>query len=127
MNRDRDIHPRRQRLRFPAVPGQAARPIELDRPLLRLPLLIGNIHHDPGMRVGPLKLLDGAFQRHSLGGIKHREGMMSGGWDRVHRQGSYTRDRECSDFHRRLHSFLSFSLSGSLAEESKRMGQRRQR
>jgi len=48
----------------------------LDRPFFRAALAVGHLDLQPGVRIGPLKGLDDAFQVDRLVAIKHGAGMM---------------------------------------------------
>src|SRR5208337_4274430 len=53
---------------------------------------------DPAVRIGPLELLDGAFQGHALLGIEHGEGMMCGSGDSRQGDGE-AREAQSAEFH----------------------------
>jgi hypothetical protein len=97
MDEQLDGHARSEGLRTPALPRQSAGAAQLDRPVLRL-TFIGNRQHDPGMGIGPLEFLDGAFQRRRLVGIEHGKGMMREGGERKHGSGD-ARKTEYLEFH----------------------------
>jgi hypothetical protein len=91
------------------------------RPLLRLPFL-GDVQQDPGMGIGPLEFLDGAFQVGRLLGIEHREGMVGRGGNSVHRNDDA---RECCEFHwaSSLQYFMACRRSKAGPERSGRIFQ----
>src|SRR6266566_4423138 len=78
---------------FPAPLRQQAHRAEFDCPLLGLSARIGYHDEHPAMRVGPLELLDGTFQRDLLVRGELGIGMMRESWD----CGSRQRKRDSAD------------------------------
>src|SRR6266568_8251452 len=113
-----DLHAGGQGLGNPALADQAGRGAELDRPLHRLSsFAIGDHQQDPAMGIGPLEVLDGAFQGRLLVGIEHGKGMMCHGRDRKHGNRE-AREAEGFEFHGYLPDWrLQVSLWSSLSRE----------
>src|SRR5271166_129314 len=72
----RHLVARLQRSGFPARLHQNERRGHLDIPSIDAALVIGHFELDPGMRIGPLELLDCPHQRHVLGAVEAFHGMM---------------------------------------------------
>src|SRR5882672_4402864 len=114
MNVRLDFHPGRERLWQPALSRQAGGTVHLDRPLHCLALLILDVEQDPGMRVRPLELFDGALELDDLESIEHSEGMVRRSRNRNSNCGN-ARETECFEGHERLsRCFLVFSGYQSL-------------
>ena len=96
----RDMHACQDRLWFPTLSHQAAGSHHLNCPLRRSTSLI-NLQQEPGVRVRPLKLLDGALQGDLPRGIENRKGMMCKCRDRMHCSNDQS-ETECRAFHKRL-------------------------
>src|SRR5438093_6956464 len=83
MDEELDVHTRPERLRKPALPDQTSWRAELDRPLNRVALSIGDHQVNPAVRIAPQEFLDAAFEGHGLFSIEHRKGMMRRRRDRI--------------------------------------------
>src|SRR5215510_3350886 len=110
MNVRLDLHPRRERLRQPALPRQASGAVHLDRPRDRLTLLIIDVQQDPGVGVRPLEFFHGTLELDDLEGIKHGEGMVRRSRNSISSKCGSARKAECSENHGRLQGVLRYSL-----------------
>src|SRR5438093_9255117 len=104
-----DLHPRRERLRQPALPRQASGAVHLDRPRDRLPLLIIDVQQDPGVGVRPLEFFHGTLELDDLEGIEHGEGMVRRSRNAISSKCGSARKAECFENHGRLQGVLQCS------------------
>jgi hypothetical protein len=108
MDGQRNGHAWRDRLRPEALAHQAVGPAHLNRPPLRLTFLVDG-QNDPGMRVRPLELLDGALQGELPVRIELGKGMMRESGNRVDGRND-TGKTERPEFHQ-AHLHRSHSLT----------------
>src|SRR5207253_1106397 len=98
MDDERNGHAGRERLRDPALPGEAGRRAELDRPHGRLARLIRDVQVNPAMRIRPLEFLDRACDFDVLLRIEHGKRMVCDRRNRKQADGD-AREADCFEFH----------------------------